>query len=127
MFGEHGGLTSTLDLTSGSPAIDAGNSSAALPTDQRGVARDGVCDIGAYEYTWSAPQIVSSSVSVNDLGFSCSVQTVTGATYFLDFKSSLTQASWTVIGQGMAGDGSLKVLMDPAPTTPAGFYRVRVR
>jgi len=44
-------------LLSGSPAIDAGNpggctgSSGLLTTDQRGVARVGRCDIGAYEYT----------------------------------------------------------------------------
>lgn len=45
-------------LMSGSPAIDAGNPAGCLDhegspisTDQRGAARVGTCDIGAYEYT----------------------------------------------------------------------------
>jgi len=48
-------------LLSGSPAIDAGNpagcagSTGPLATDQRGAARVGRCDIGAYEYTTPGP------------------------------------------------------------------------
>jgi predicted outer membrane repeat protein len=47
----------TKALLSGSPAIDQGNPAgctdadgAALPADQRGAARVGPCDLGAYEY-----------------------------------------------------------------------------
>jgi len=44
----NGGLTRTHALLAGSPAINAG---ALCPAaDQRGVARVGVCDIGAFEY-----------------------------------------------------------------------------
>ncbi len=43
----YGGLTETLALLPGSRAIDAGNSN--LTTDQRGIARVGVADIGAFE------------------------------------------------------------------------------
>lgn len=49
-------------LLSGSPAIDAGNPAGCidpdnnpLTTDQRGVARVGTCDIGAYEFTTPGP------------------------------------------------------------------------
>jgi hypothetical protein len=48
-------------LLSGSPNIDAGNpagctgSDGALVTDQRGAARVGLCDIGAYEFTTPGP------------------------------------------------------------------------
>ena len=38
-------------LLLGSPAINAGNPANCLSTDQRGVIRVGICDIGAYEYT----------------------------------------------------------------------------
>ncbi len=38
-------------LLAASPAINAGNPATCFPTDQRGVARVGTCDIGAYEYT----------------------------------------------------------------------------
>jgi hypothetical protein len=46
---DDGGPTDTMALRAGSPAIDAG-AAGCLPTDQRGVARQGPCDIGAYEY-----------------------------------------------------------------------------
>src|SRR5205823_14510203 len=38
-------------LTSNSPALDAGDNAACLPTDQRGSPRRGGCDIGAVEGT----------------------------------------------------------------------------
>jgi CSLREA domain-containing protein len=46
----NGGPTQTMALLFGSPAINAGNPSAAPATDQRGVARSGKTDIGAFEY-----------------------------------------------------------------------------
>lgn len=51
-LGNHGGLTPTIPLLAGSPAINAG--SGCPDTDQRGVSRQDSCDIGAYEYTSSA-------------------------------------------------------------------------
>jgi len=48
VLADNGGETETMALLSGSAAIDAGNCS--LTTDQRGLARDATCDIGAYEY-----------------------------------------------------------------------------
>jgi hypothetical protein len=57
-LGDNGGLTLTLALPGGSPAIDAGDNASCMAFDQRGVMRrydgDGngsiVCDAGAYEY-----------------------------------------------------------------------------
>lgn len=53
---DNGGLTQTMALGAGSPAIDGGDASVAPPTDQRGVLRndgngDGIlaADIGAFE------------------------------------------------------------------------------
>jgi hypothetical protein len=45
----NGGPTETMALPPGSPAIDAGSASGAPATDQRGAARFGAVDIGAYE------------------------------------------------------------------------------
>lgn len=52
----NGGPTQTMALLAGSPAVNAGNpgvpgsgGNACPATDQRGVARTGVCDIGAFE------------------------------------------------------------------------------
>jgi CSLREA domain-containing protein len=54
---DNGGPTFTHALFSISPAIDAGNpagctdeNGGSLDTDQRGFARNGVCDMGAYEF-----------------------------------------------------------------------------
>ena len=46
---DNGGLTQTMALPVGSPAVNAGATSGAPAMDQRGVARLGAVDIGAYE------------------------------------------------------------------------------
>jgi hypothetical protein len=48
---ENGGPTLTHALLAGSPAIDAGDNAVCPATDQRGVARDAVCDVGSFEHT----------------------------------------------------------------------------
>jgi hypothetical protein len=47
---DNGGPTLTHALLPGSPAINTGNNAVCPATDQRGVARDAACDVGAYEY-----------------------------------------------------------------------------
>jgi hypothetical protein len=49
-----GGPTPTRPLLAGSPAINAGNPSTCTPLDQRDVPRQGICDIGAFEFTAAA-------------------------------------------------------------------------
>jgi hypothetical protein len=49
-FENHGGNTPTASLMSSSPAINTGTDSGAPITDQRGFARVGVTDIGAFEF-----------------------------------------------------------------------------
>ncbi|MDX1416451.1 MAG: choice-of-anchor Q domain-containing protein, partial [Candidatus Promineifilaceae bacterium] len=46
----NGGPTWTHALLAGSPAIDAANTAVCPANDQRGVARDAACDIGAFEF-----------------------------------------------------------------------------
>ena len=50
-LGAYGGYTQTIPLLPGSSAIDAGNDTTCVSTDQRGVARPQgmACDIGAFE------------------------------------------------------------------------------
>jgi parallel beta-helix repeat protein len=48
-LGNYGGATQTLALLPGSPAINAGTATGAPTTDQRGIARVGNVDIGAFE------------------------------------------------------------------------------
>jgi hypothetical protein len=60
----NGGQTDTRALGAGSPAINAGTTCPS--TDQRGVVRDGVCDIGAFEYF--RPRLTVVKRVVNDQG-----------------------------------------------------------
>ncbi|MCC6809561.1 MAG: hypothetical protein IT381_19180 [Deltaproteobacteria bacterium] len=58
---EYGGPTPTCAPSAGSAVIDAGASGSCLPTDQRGVGRVGVCDLGAVEYTFCGDGVVQSA------------------------------------------------------------------
>jgi beta-glucanase (GH16 family) len=46
---DNGGPTHTHALLPGSPAVDAADNAVCPATDQRGVARDAACDVGAFE------------------------------------------------------------------------------
>ena len=50
LLADNGGPTLTHALLAGSPAIGAANAAVCPATDQRGVARDAACDVGAYEF-----------------------------------------------------------------------------
>jgi hypothetical protein len=52
-------------------------------------------------------------------------QSISGLTYFLEFKAHLDDPVWTPI-QSVAGTGALLALEDPAATTATRFYRLRV-
>jgi hypothetical protein len=66
-----------------------------------------------------APHRVGSSFSVQ-------VATTSGFTYYLEYKSALSAASWVTAAQ-TAGDGTVKTLNDTTATDPQRFYRVRVQ
>jgi hypothetical protein len=84
----NGGLTETMALTAGSPAIDAGGNGACPATDQRGVARPegAACDIGAYEL--APPSVSTGSASVVRLttatlgGHAANPDALAGSVYF---------------------------------------------
>jgi hypothetical protein len=90
-LGNFGGITQTMPLLPGSPAIDAGNNAAAsgLTTDQRGFARivNGTVDIGAFEVqtSYTAP------------GAQAATEGAPGALALGSFADANPQAnSWTV-------------------------------
>jgi predicted outer membrane repeat protein len=62
-LGNYGGLTQTIPLLLGSSAINAGNGTHCPTNDQRGQARLGICDIGAYEYNYTGVYFVKPVAS----------------------------------------------------------------
>ena len=71
----------------------------------------------------SSPRLSDASLSGNV--FSVLTPTVSGKTYVLEFKSSLTEDNGTPLAT-FTGDGTVKTLTDPDATDPQGFYRVRM-
>ena len=63
-LGYYGATTQTHALQAGSPAINAASTTFAPSTDQRGIARNGPPDIGAYEYWVNGSPSNSSPVAV---------------------------------------------------------------
>ena len=56
--------------------------------------------------------------------FSTVFQTLNRSTYVFEFKNGLMEANWTALPP-VLGNGSLRLLVDPNPTVPQRFYRVR--
>ncbi len=115
-LGNYGGLTDTLPLLPGSPAIDAGNNNLAvdasgnpLTTDQRGADRivNGTVDIGAFE----SQGFTISSVVVVDA-------TTNGSTLL---STDPIEITWQVNGVAVVGNKSLSVNGN-AVTTMYGPY-----
>ncbi len=75
----NGGLTPTHTLQAGSAAINAGTSAGAPATDQRGSARAGLIDIGAYEYAPPAITVSGSTFLIAQDNSVVRVNALTGA------------------------------------------------
>jgi hypothetical protein len=60
----NGGPTLTMALLAGSPAINRGDPNA-LPYDQRGYARLGIPDVGAFEFGGVAPPVATTNTAGN--------------------------------------------------------------
>ncbi|MGA2158438.1 MAG: choice-of-anchor U domain-containing protein [Dehalococcoidia bacterium] len=77
----NGGPTSTMAITSASPAFHRGTNDGAPSTDQRGVSRPqaGICDIGAYELI-SGATTGSVNTSLGTVNFTTSAGSISGLT-----------------------------------------------
>ena len=53
-----------------------------------------------------------------------SANTISGKTYILEYKDSLSQPQWTTAST-ITGDGTAKLLADTLANVPQRFYRVR--
>src|SRR6266436_4682944 len=118
---DNGGSTLTMALLQNSPAIDAGNSAVSLPTDQRGVARYGASDIGAFEMT--PPTIISTTLLSNGhQRLQCSG--VIGPSYFIQASTNL--ASWIELTNLTSVTNRIFEFEDnDAPNFSSRFYRLQ--
>ncbi len=102
----NGGLTQTLALLAGSPAINAATNAGCPATDQRGVTRPqpsgGACDLGAYEFVFTpttttlganpSPAVYSQTVA---LTATVNPTAATGSMIFQEGGSALTCSEGT--------------------------------
>jgi hypothetical protein len=118
---DNGGPTLTKALLQNSPAIDAGNDAVSLPTDQRGVARYGISDIGAFEMT--PPTILSALYLPNGhLRLQCSG--VIGPSYFIQASTNL--ANWVELTNLTSVTNRIFEFEDNnAPSFSIRFYRLQ--
>jgi hypothetical protein len=132
---DNGGPTLTMALLPGSPAIDAGNTSLAPPTDQRGFPRPAglAADIGAFEYgsvihgppqvstlpaTGVSPTSATLNGTVNPVGWPTIAWFQWGATTNYGNLTSVT-----VLGSGTT---ALPLFAPLAGLTPKVTYHFRV-
>lgn len=129
---DNGSFTRTMSLQSGSPAIDAGTSSGAPSTDQRGYSRTGSIDIGAFEYNASPlpVELTSFSCSENEGQVVLSWQTATEVNnYGFDVERKAENESWSKISfvQGHGNSNSPKnySFTDSSPLAGKIQYRLK--
>ena len=106
-YGYHGGFTPTIPLLLGSPAIDGGGvASTCAVTDQRGAARVGACDMGAYEYNNVPPVITegaSTAVSMTASGSPLAFDLTLHAT---DADNPGDELTWSILTPASHGTAS---------------------
>ena len=134
-LGFYGGMTATMPLLPGSPAIDAGTSTGAATTDQRGMSRVGRVDQGAFEA--GSPLVVTSIRDGNDSDFgilnlrqAVNLANVTPGANTIQFDSTrfATAQQITLTGGEIAfSDSALTTILSPAAgLTISGNHLTRV-
>jgi hypothetical protein len=117
---DNGGPTLTMALLPGSPAIDAGNTSLAPATDQRGVRRPFslAADIGAFEFwptLWASPS-GSSGIDILASGIGGQTCRLLASSNFLNWMPLATNQ--------IGSDGTTLFYDNYAPGSACRFYRL---
>jgi hypothetical protein len=131
---DNGGLTFTMALLYGSPAIDQGSSG--LTTDQRGKPRPvdkgavmnavggDASDIGAYEVQREEFSLTRLERDAGNV--LVSFDTEVGLSYRLERSNDLLPGTWTVVADPVPGTGSTVQVIDSGGAgQPKRFYRGR--
>jgi hypothetical protein len=120
---DNGGPTPTMALLPGSPAIDAGDTSVAPATDQRGFPRPAglAADIGAYEYGSVMPTVAISGSGANVLNILASGN----SNQSCRLLSSTDLLNWVPIATDQFGTNGTILFYDTyAPGSACRFYRL---
>jgi hypothetical protein len=117
----NGGPTPTHALLPGSPAIDHADAGS-VTTDQRGAARSGVSDIGAYELVSVTPP--NLQISASGPGQLTLYWPSTNGPALLQQNAGLDGAGWLDVGTYPMDDGTTTSLVLPADAAQ-GFFRLR--
>jgi CSLREA domain-containing protein len=126
---DKGGPTDTMALLAGSNAINAGNDVSAPLRDQRGYARSGVSDIGAFEFNGHPLRITNLARNGNNLDVTFTV--VKTESYRLERKLALPDQNWQTISgvpdvtATATGSGHITDTSSPFSMGKA-FYRIRL-
>jgi hypothetical protein len=124
----NGGLTWTMAIRSNSIAINRGIVDHCLPVDQRGTNRNGRCDIGAFEFTLPATQVLGTNslrvvISAND---NVILTWPAGSTVVLQGATNLmgTNTVWTTVTNGITSAAGTNSFTVATNTLPFAFYRL---
>jgi hypothetical protein len=126
---DNGGSTDTMALRVGGPAMDAGNDANAPLRDQRGYARSGFSDIGAFEFNGHPLRITNLTRNGNNLVVTFTA--VKTESYRLERKLAPTDQTWqsiagvTDVTATATGPGQITDTSGPFALGKA-FYHVRV-
>ena len=60
-------------------------------------------------------------------GFDLSFLTLTNWLYGLDYIDNLMTTNWAELTNGVAGDGTMQTVADPATNVPARYYRIKAK
>jgi CSLREA domain-containing protein len=109
---DNGGLTWTMALQAGSPAIDAGDTSVCAVSpinnvDQRGTLRDALCDIGALEYIAPPPTATPTNTPMPS--------STAALTNTLTSTPTMTRSS-TVMATSLPSNTSVPTFVPPTVT-----------
>lgn len=119
-LGNYGGLTATMALLPGSPAIDHADVHAFPPTDQRGHPRPygPAPDIGAFEYA-PANTLISGAYSSGQLHLA--YQGTNGQTYCI--QTSVNFSQWYPIATNTIGLSGYQDLAYAVTNFPHQYFR----
>lgn len=122
---DNGGLTPTMSLEMVSPALNAGDCAGAPLLDQRGYARDGICDVGAVELQLSVTPALSILSSNNKLLLSWPAS---ASHYSVLSASNLLDPIWTpVISSAKSDGGILRLTMPNLLTNGVQYFRLQAQ